>query len=68
VSEGVLETAREWLAQDPDEATRAELSDLISRAEGGDSAATADLHDRFDTRLAFGTAAFAGRSVRARTA
>ncbi|MDT3344712.1 phospho-sugar mutase [Microbacterium aquilitoris] len=60
MSEAVLETAREWLAQDPDEATRAELSDLISRAEGGDSAATADLHDRFDTRLAFGTAGLRG--------
>ncbi|WP_076708751.1 phospho-sugar mutase [Microbacterium oleivorans] len=60
MSEGVLETARQWLAQDPDEATRAELADLITRAEAGDQAATSDLRDRFDSRLAFGTAGLRG--------
>ncbi|CAL4860563.1 putative phosphomannomutase [Microbacterium sp. MM2322] len=56
----MLETARDWLAQDPDETTRAELADLIARAETGDDAAIADLHDRFDSRLAFGTAGLRG--------
>ncbi|AZS44630.1 putative phosphomannomutase [Microbacterium oleivorans] len=56
----MLETARQWLAQDPDEATRAELADLITRAEAGDQAATSDLRDRFDSRLAFGTAGLRG--------
>ncbi len=58
--DGVVDVARAWLAQDPDEITRAELSDLIQRAETGDAGATADLHDRFDTRLAFGTAGLRG--------
>ncbi|EZP26073.1 Phosphomannomutase [Microbacterium oleivorans] len=56
----MLETARQWLAQDPDEATRAELADLITRAEAGDQAAASDLRDRFDSRLAFGTAGLRG--------
>ena len=55
--EGVLAAARAWLAQDPDEVTRAELAALIRDAEAGDAAAAADLHDRFGARLAFGTAA-----------
>ncbi len=56
-----LAAARAWLAQDPDEVTRAELAALIGDAEAGDAAATADLHDRFGARLAFGTAGLRGR-------
>lgn len=56
-----LESARAWLAQDPDEVTRAELAALIDAAEGGDAAASADLDDRFDARLEFGTAGLRGR-------
>ncbi|WP_438353581.1 phospho-sugar mutase [Microbacterium sp. CJ88] len=56
-----LEAARAWLAQDPDGDTRAELRDLIDRAEEGDAAASADLDDRFAARLAFGTAGLRGR-------
>jgi phosphomannomutase len=52
--------ARHWLAQDPDGETRAELRDLIARTESGDAAAAADLADRFDERLAFGTAGLRG--------
>ncbi len=52
--------ARSWLAEDPDPETRAELAELIERAENGDADASADLHDRFDTRLAFGTAGLRG--------
>ncbi|WP_292831335.1 phospho-sugar mutase [Microbacterium sp.] len=57
----VAAAARAWLAQDPDPVTRAELTDLIARADGGDSAAAADLEDRFAGRLAFGTAGLRGR-------
>ncbi|WP_299087433.1 phospho-sugar mutase [uncultured Microbacterium sp.] len=53
--------AHAWLAQDPDPVTRAELSAVIARAESGDAAALADLDDRFDGRLAFGTAGLRGR-------
>ncbi len=55
-----LEDARAWLAEDPDPETRAELAELVERAEDGDDEASADLHDRFDTRLAFGTAGLRG--------
>ncbi|CAN7208218.1 phospho-sugar mutase [Microbacterium sp. LjRoot45] len=56
-----LEAARRWLAQDPDEVTRAELTGVIHAAESGDADALADLDDRFSTRLAFGTAGLRGR-------
>ncbi|RLK47785.1 phospho-sugar mutase [Microbacterium telephonicum] len=56
-----LAAARAWLAQDPDEVTRAELADLIERADAGDADAQADLDDRFAGRLAFGTAGLRGR-------
>ncbi|MDZ5143476.1 phospho-sugar mutase [Microbacterium testaceum] len=56
----VLDAARAWLAQDPDAETRGELTDLISRVETGDAEASADLDDRFSTRLAFGTAGLRG--------
>lgn len=55
-----LTSARAWLAQDPDPETRAELTELIERATSGDADASGDLHDRFDTRLAFGTAGLRG--------
>ncbi len=52
--------ARRWLAQDPDPQTRAELSDLLARADAEDAAAAEELSDRFATRLAFGTAGLRG--------
>lgn len=58
--EGVLAAAAAWLAQDPDESTRTELAELLDRARSGDAVAVAELHDRFDTRLAFGTAGIRG--------
>ncbi|CAN5432101.1 phospho-sugar mutase [soil metagenome] len=58
--DGVLVTARSWLAQDPDPETRAQLSALIGRVEQGDVAASAELADRFAGRLAFGTAGLRG--------
>ncbi|MCU1575470.1 MAG: phosphomannomutase [Leifsonia sp.] len=57
---GVLDAARAWIAQDPDEETRDELTALITTAEAGSDDALADLHSRFDTRLAFGTAGLRG--------
>jgi len=56
----LLEAARAWLAQDPDDTTRAELSALVNGAQAGDAAAIADLRERFSGRLAFGTAGLRG--------
>jgi phosphomannomutase len=50
----LLEAARAWLAEDPDPVTRAELAALI---EAGD---TAELTDRFNGTLQFGTAGLRG--------
>ncbi|WP_448003797.1 phospho-sugar mutase [Agromyces bauzanensis] len=55
-----LAFAESWIAQDPDPETRAELAALVEDARAGDPAASADLADRFDTRLAFGTAGLRG--------
>ncbi|CAN5269771.1 phospho-sugar mutase [soil metagenome] len=56
----LIARARAWLAQDPDDETRTELSGLIDEAANGDPAAFDELHDRFDGRLAFGTAGLRG--------
>ncbi len=54
----LLERAREWAAGDPDPVTRAELDAIIGDvADGGDPA---DLADRFDGTLEFGTAGLRG--------
>ena len=57
----LLDTARAWLAEDPDPVTAAELSALIDRAEAGDTAAVDELTDAFDGTLQFGTAGLRGR-------
>jgi phosphomannomutase len=49
--------AREWLADDPDAQTRAELESLLSSS---DPAAAAELADRFSGTLQFGTAGLRG--------
>src|SRR3954470_4971824 len=54
----LLERARAWAAEDPDDATRAELQQIISDVEGG--ADPADLADRFSGTLEFGTAGLRG--------
>jgi phosphomannomutase len=56
----VLDRARAWLAEDPDPDTRAELTELIERAESADDAALTDLEDRFSGKLEFGTAGLRG--------
>ncbi|MEI6251927.1 MAG: phospho-sugar mutase [Mycobacteriaceae bacterium] len=59
--ERLLQTARAWLADDPDPATAAELSALISKTDAGDADAAAELADAFDGTLQFGTAGLRGR-------
>jgi phosphomannomutase len=58
--EGAIAAAREWLAQDPDPATQAELEALLAAVAAGDRDATADLVERFEGRLQFGTAGLRG--------
>jgi phosphomannomutase len=54
VTDDLLSRAQDWLSQDPDPATRAELQGLI---DAGDTDA---LQDRFAERLQFGTAGLRG--------
>ncbi|WP_324682481.1 phospho-sugar mutase [Bibersteinia trehalosi] len=54
-------TAQNWLAQDPDVETRAELEALLNQAQAGDTNAHKELAARFDGRLQFGTAGLRGR-------
>ncbi|TFD82025.1 phospho-sugar mutase [Cryobacterium fucosi] len=56
----LLRTANDWLGQDPDPETQAELRLLVRAAGDGDAAAISELHSRFDERLAFGTAGLRG--------
>jgi phosphomannomutase len=58
--DALLEAATSWRDQDPDAETRDELDSLVTRAREGDADATADLTDRFDGRLEFGTAGLRG--------
>ena len=54
----LLAAARAWATDDPDDQTRAELEAVIAEVEaGGDRA---DLADRFDGTLEFGTAGLRG--------
>jgi phosphomannomutase len=53
--------ARDFLLEDPDPETRAELRALLDRAEAGDERARRDLADRFCGPLEFGTAGLRGR-------
>ena len=54
----LLERARAWAAEDPDDATRTELEQIIADVAGG--ADSADLADRFAGTLEFGTAGLRG--------
>ncbi|WP_322921284.1 phospho-sugar mutase [Nocardioides renjunii] len=53
----LIERARAWAAEDPDEQTRAELGALVEAAGRGEST---DLADRFAGTLEFGTAGLRG--------
>jgi phosphomannomutase len=56
----LVESARAWIADDPDERTRAELEAVVAAADAGDADALADLEDRFRGTLQFGTAGLRG--------
>lgn len=56
----IFQVAQNWLAQDPDAETRAELEQLIQAAQT-DEKAKEELESRFDGRLQFGTAGLRGR-------
>jgi phosphomannomutase len=56
----LLDAARAWRDQDPDDETRSELDTLIADAAAGSADALSELHSRFDTRLEFGTAGLRG--------
>jgi len=56
----LLQAARAWLNQDPDPETQSQLRSLINSVDDGDTVALSNLHSRFDTRLAFGTAGLRG--------
>jgi len=56
----LLERATTWRDDDPDQATRAELDDVLRRVAAGDAEAEADLADRFSGMLEFGTAGLRG--------
>ena len=51
-----MQRGMQWINQDPDQETRAELADLVDRAEKTDQAALSDLEERFSGHLTFGTA------------
>ena len=55
--EQLIEEARAWAAEDPDDRTRSELEAVIAAAERGEDA---DLADRFAGTLEFGTAGLRG--------
>ena len=56
----LIDVAKAWRDQDPDDETRTELDALIADAEAGSETARSDLHSRFDSRLEFGTAGLRG--------
>ena len=56
-----MASPQEWLADDPDADTRAELRRLMEAAAAGDDAARAEIDDAFRGPLAFGTAGLRGR-------
>jgi len=56
----LLTRARAWRDDDPDPITVAELDGVVAAVESGDAPAAADLADRFDGTLQFGTAGLRG--------
>ena len=59
--DALFSKAQDWLNQDPDQETRTELEQLLSEAKSGNAEAQAELTNRFDGRLQFGTAGLRGR-------
>jgi phosphomannomutase len=59
-TDSLIAQARAWIADDPDERDRAELEGVLDAVGAGDTDALADLADRFDGTLEFGTAGLRG--------
>ncbi len=60
LSAELRDAAARWLADDVDDATRAELDALLTAASAGDAAAAAEVTDRMAGPLTFGTAGLRG--------
>ncbi len=60
VDDELIARAVLWRDNDPDPVTRTELEDVVVAARAGDLDALADLADRFDGTLEFGTAGLRG--------
>ena len=56
----LFDIAQNWLNQDPDAETHAELTALLTAAKNGDEKAKSELQARFSDRLQFGTAGLRG--------
>ncbi|WP_353067012.1 hypothetical protein [Arcanobacterium hippocoleae] len=56
-----LTTVEDWIAHDPDVSTREELTAILRAAREGNTLAEADLADRFQGTLQFGTAGLRGK-------
>ena len=56
----LFDIAQNWLNQDPDAETHAELTALLTAAKNGDEKAKTELQARFSGRLQFGTAGLRG--------
>lgn len=56
LSPELVAEVQSWLDQDPDEATRTELSDVLVRAQSGEAEAIAAVESAFAGPLTFGTA------------
>ncbi len=56
----LLDRVQQWIEDDPDPRTAAELSALLTSARAGEEEATADLAERFSGLLQFGTAGLRG--------
>ena len=60
IEQSLRDLVTAWIAQDPDEQTRAELTQLLERAQT-DATAVFDLIDAFRAPLEFGTAGLRGK-------
>ncbi len=57
----LVAAVREWIAEDPDPATGAELTAALDAAEAGDAEAALEIADAFVGTLQFGTAGLRGK-------
>ncbi|QRV01721.1 phospho-sugar mutase [Arcanobacterium phocisimile] len=55
-----VDEVAQWIEHDPDKKTAQEVSDLLEKAEAGDTLSQAELTDRFSGTLEFGTAGLRG--------